>query len=343
LIQVRAWFGGKLRTRDTRERMRLERAVKKRPHDGRSWLRLAELLARQSEPHAAIRAYARAADAFAAQAHERHAAAVLRQALLLSPGESKLRLRLAELYGRLGQSDRGCAELRLALEGAGSTEEREEAERVRKLLGEQDVLPEPAQESRAFELTAQGAGAAARSDVTQHVPELLHQQNAVPEPVEAPPQEAVPGEASCGAANDTSGSFGGPSVLEADPETLRDLAVGFLEMHAFARALESLAPLLVSSETRIATLPLAALGYVGLGQIGAAVAALEEAIERGVEADLEAAPLYYELGEVLLSANEPERALQAFLEVATLRPDFRDTQDRIRRIERIWTGGMQAC
>jgi tetratricopeptide (TPR) repeat protein len=309
MVHVRAWFGRKLHSPEAREREQLERAARSRPRDGRRWLRLADLLAGEGESRAAVRTYARAAQAFAAQAHEAHAVAVLTTALRLAPADWKLRLRVAELCVRLGWQHRARAELELALDGARSAGEGEAIVRVRELLQQLGAVPGPAGEQ------SREAAETGRPDE---------------------PDEATSG------LQDTSRAFRDPDVLEDDdPETLRALAVGFLEMHAFGRALEVIAALLMGPNTRVASLPLAAAAHVGLGQSREAVAALAEAIERSVEADLETAPLWYEQGESLLAAHEPERALSAFREAAAIRPGFRDTGDRIRKLEQVRSDGTR--
>jgi tetratricopeptide (TPR) repeat protein len=133
-----------------------------------------------------------------------------------------------------------------------------------------------------------------------------------------------------------------PAEAVEDPDTRCDLAVGYLQVEAYRRALDELHPLLGAAEHRARVLPLVAAGYAGLGAFGAAAAALEEAIALESEGP-EAAPLRYDLGSALSNAGERARALRVFQDTALLHPGFRDVEARIDALERELESEGAAC
>ena len=136
-----------------------------------------------------------------------------------------------------------------------------------------------------------------------------------------------------GAAGDTSNSFSPPPEDREDAQSFYDLAIAYMGMGAYRRALDELAKLRCMPHRAVEALSLMASCKVALGSASEAALDLEEAIRCAGDQVYAAVPLRYELGQVLLGMNRRERAREILREVAALGPGYRDVESQLAAIE----------
>jgi tetratricopeptide (TPR) repeat protein len=230
------------------------------------------------------------------------------------PDEIVLRGLLAEAYEAAGDADgTACAYQAMA----DLYRQRGDVESMRDVL-QRHVFVEPLA-SEAEPPSADGAPLAVLSDTecAQAVADVN------------------PGDSTSG---DTSYRFGMPLEKCEDAQSHRDLAVAYMEMGAYQRALGELEQLRQYPHQEVDALALIAGCKVALGQPAAAVDDLEVAIRCAGDQVYAAVPLRYELGQALLAADWRDRALDIFREVAFLGPGYRDVEQQIATLEH---GGVE--
>ena len=133
---------------------------------------------------------------------------------------------------------------------------------------------------------------------------------------------------------DTSSRFKRRSGLPSEEAQLHhDLAVAFVQMQAYQRALDELERLRHDPQREVDALALMATCRRALGRPRSAVLHLEEALEICGDGAYQAIPLRYELGEAWLEVGDRDAALAAFRRVAREGPGFRDVEAKIGSIE----------
>ncbi|MBW2421251.1 MAG: tetratricopeptide repeat protein [Deltaproteobacteria bacterium] len=335
--------------RDLELRVELARRRRDEGNSEAATRSVAELLAEFDEPHDPERV-ARAASAILSelpgepQALECLIGAHLRLAELERARElideslpqlrdpASLRERLAKAYEAAGDSE---AAERTWTELAQLYGERGDQELVREILQRHvhsaELAPQPL--CPAADEAAEEEPAAAA--------EVLELQDPVEEPVPpcAPTQPPAPAHdvATIEPApdDDTSGHFTTSTTLHREEaQAHQDLAVAFMRMDAWERALEELEHLHRYPGREVDALYLKAACATATGRREAAVAWLEEALARVGAGVYAAVPLRYELAEALCAAGRSEEALDSFREVSLQGPGFRDVEQRVAELTR---------
>jgi tetratricopeptide (TPR) repeat protein len=350
----RAWDRGDLR----RALAAYRQALRSQPNDARVWLKVGELHEKLGEKNQAVTAFTRAAEQFTADAHERQAVSILHRVLTLDPESCSARLRMADLQLRL---DRPAEALEQYREILAELRENEDRSTTLSTLASIASL-DPDDIGNRLELAGlrfeTGQHDAARTEYCSLLRVLQEREDwrglldAARTALRDLPRDteiaALLEEATRGR-NGSSGEHSetrlardpaDTSACAPDMETrasggvggLHDLAVAYMEMGAYQRALDEIEAQPFDSYARIAAAPLMARCLLALDRADEAVTELEQAVVAAGDDFWLVTPLRYELGVALIAAGDRERALEMLRGVASETPGYRDVDLHLAEI-----------
>ncbi|MFO0659773.1 MAG: tetratricopeptide repeat protein [Polyangiaceae bacterium] len=122
-------------------------------------------------------------------------------------------------------------------------------------------------------------------------------------------------------------------ISETDSATHYDLGLSYLPMGRLEDAIQMFQISARDPKRECVSLAMIGLTEAQRGNLDAAIAAFRKALVAPARTVTEETSIYYELGDVFEKKNYRIEALESFQKAARREPDFRDVQDRIKRLE----------